>query len=137
MADVASSVLLKLTRHEGDIAVTPIQPSVLRGKRADQVLTELFELLTSRNPGSSDDLARFVQLRSKPQRDTAEEDELRRLEEDLASGLQFGETPFERNVDKAVSLTLDSMLRSAPSQELTHEVKRQLRELFREDKESS
>jgi predicted ATPase len=135
LADVDASTIIKLKRIEEDrIVTTAIDPSELRGKRADQVLTELFELTTSRNPGSSEELARLVKLRSQTSRSKDEETELAALAARLEPAMTFGETEFERKVDEAVTKTLDTLLTQRPDKAFGPEVKRQVQELFREDK---
>jgi len=136
MADVESSGLLRLYKgDEDDVEMEAIEPSRLQGKRADQVLTEFFDLVTSRNPGSSDDLTRYVELRSKPHLDSEENSELAELAERFESLLRFGESEFERTVEEAVSAALDDMLQRPPEEKLSIEAKRQLRELFRDKEE--
>jgi hypothetical protein len=93
------------------------------------VLILLFDLITSRSPGSSQNIPRYAELSSKKDRTEEEEKEFSVLSTQLDPILSFGETDFESNVERAVSNTLDQMLKS-PSKDLDLEVKRQLRELF-------
>jgi hypothetical protein len=119
-----------LKRLDGRIDSDAIDPRELRGKRADQVLTELFELTTTRNPGSSDELVRMVKLRSLSLPSEAETRELADLEARLTPAMKFSETEFERKVDEAVGKTLDALLEEEPRVPFDSEVRRQLRELF-------
>ena len=131
MADVQSAGLLRLYRGDKmEVAVEAIDPRQLDGKRAGEVLTEVFDLVASRNPGSSEDLTRYFELRSKPQRSSDEESELAELGQRFGPLLSFGESEFERTVEDAVATTLEEMLQRPPEREFSIEAKRQLRELF-------
>jgi hypothetical protein len=131
MADVPCGGLIRFVQGEHDqLLVKEVEPRELKGKRADQVLTEYFDLATSRNPGSNRDLERLVQLKSAPSRGPDETRELVELSQQLESSLEFGETELERTVGRAVSEALETMLQRPPSVEFDQEAKRQLRELF-------
>jgi predicted ATPase len=134
MADVQAGALLRLLKGDGDEPkVDVVDTTLLHGMRADQVLTEFFDLTTSRNPGSNEDLDRYVQLRSAKSLKPDEKSELEALAKKMQPGLQSGETEFERTVDRAVSDTLDNLLSKEPAVPLDLETKRKLRELFRGD----
>ncbi len=131
MADVKSAGIVSL-QSDGTNGVTTktIDPSMLQGMRADQVLTDIFNLATSRNPGSSDDLNRYFELRSKSKHNLIEEQELKDLEKKLKNVLEFGENEFERTVDKVVSKGLDDLLQQTPKHQMNARVKHKLRTLF-------
>ena len=107
----------------------------MRGLRADQILaSEAFGLVTTRSIKSTDALVRYTELSGKT-RTSQEEEEFHQLYAQLQESLNFGETPFEQLVEKAVHETLDKLLGQATGfQEnsgiVNFEVKRQLRELF-------
>ncbi len=130
VGDIQSSMLIRLKATdkqtvEGEI----LDKRALRGKRADQILSEVFELFTSRSLGSQDDLARYAELQAK-ERTPDEEQELKQLSEQLQQSLVFGENSFEQEVERAVTQVLEERLRQPPSELLGLEVKRQLREVF-------
>jgi len=135
IVDIENAMLLKLDDENEDNAVTAariINKESLKGKRADQVLSsEAFGLVTTRSPGSEDDLSRYAELSGKAHRTQNEDDELRQLSARLKETLIFGENDFEQVVEKAVSEVLDKLLEKPPSDLLDLETKRQLRELFR------
>ena len=131
MADVKSASLLRLYKGDaGDVEMEIIETDRLQGKRADQVLTEFFDLTTSRNPGSSDDLTRYAELRSKTEIKDEEQMELTNLTRRFDSVLRFGESDIERKVEQAVSSALDELIQRTPEVEFNVEAKRQLRALF-------
>jgi predicted ATP-binding protein involved in virulence len=131
MADVKSSGLLRLIRDDRqEPEAVAVVPSELSGKRADQVLTEFFDLATSRNPGSNADLELYVQLKSLPNRTPAEQQRFEELAARVEPGLQFGETDVERKVVAAVTTALTNLLKQPPPEEFNIEAKRQLRDLF-------
>lgn len=134
MADVNSAALVRLYRDEDDqVQLQNIDPKALAGKRADQVLVEFFDLVASSNPGSSDDLKRFVDLRSMSKRSNIENEELEQLSVRYKSILRFGETEFEQTVEEAVNSALSNLLNRKPDEAFNMETKRQLRELFERD----
>jgi energy-coupling factor transporter ATP-binding protein EcfA2 len=132
IADIDNAMLIKLEEDEnGATTANPIDPRTLRGQRADQVLTSpAFGLVTSRSPGSTDDIARYTELAAK-ERTSEEEDEFNELTRRLEATLSFGETPFEQTVEQAVRKTLDDMLGKTPDKTTEFELKKQLRGLFR------
>jgi len=134
IADIENAMLLKLDDEYEDNTVTAriINKEKLKGKRADQILSsEAFGLVTTRSPGSEDDLSRYAELSGKARRTQNEDDELEALAIHLRETLLFGENDFEQIVQKAVSEVLDRLLEKPPSELLDLETKRQLRELFR------
>ena len=133
IVDIDDSLLVRLQLDDdGTVGKRLIDERSIAGLRADQVLTsEAFGLVTSRNPGSETDLHRYAELLARPDRSTAENTELEKLSEHLGSVLQFGENPFERQVESAVAKTLKKMVLSADPKLLELETKNQLREIFR------
>ncbi len=134
-ADFEDSLVCRLKAHlDGSPELVIIERQELAGLRADQVLTsEAFGLVTSRSPGSEDDLDHFAELRGKAERTAEEEAELKLLSERLDQSLRFGERPFEQEVEAAVDKTLREMNTSADPELLDLETRRQLRELFRSE----
>lgn len=137
VADVESSSLLRLQADaRGRIDLELIEADRVRGKRADQVLTDVFELITSRSPGSNRELEELARLRGLSTRTEAEEQKLAALTEGLQDALDFSDNPVERKVRAAISSALEQMVREGPDQPFDLETKRQLRELFGESKSS-
>ncbi len=139
MADVNSARILRVFSdvETGLIKAESIDPDNLEGMRADQVLTEFFDLVSSRNPGSSDDINRYYSLRAMNSRSIEESNEFNALKERFDSVLEFGESEVERKVERAVLTALQTTLDETPSEAISLESKRQLRELFREGEETS
>lgn len=133
VSDVDSSALLKLYQNpeKKSVEAQLIDPADLRGKRADQILAELFGLVTSRSPGSQGDIARYAELQSKD-RSPEEDQELDDLSNKLQETLVFGENAYEQDVERAVHQALEERLNASPSKLVSFEIKRQLRNLFRE-----
>ena len=130
-ADLDQSILLKLSRIDGQIICDTIAPKALKGQRADQVLTSIFDLSTSKSPGSAGSFPRYVELTNKPSLTPEEAEELVELKKEAAHSTRFGESDLERNVERAVNETLDRMIRKSPDA-MDEEVKRQLKALFDE-----
>jgi len=133
IVDVENSVLLKLEQQpDGSVTVRPIDQSVLRGRRADQILTsEAFDLVTTKNKGSEDDLDRLTELLGKFKRTAQEEEELAELRSSLKGSLQTGQTEVEREVETAVRAVLKERVNNINPELLDFETKKQLKELFR------
>ncbi len=131
-SDLNSNKIIRLTRDNNEIVSESLDASLLKGKRADQILTSVFELTTSRSPKSSTDVQRYSELSSKEKRSYEEQIEFEALEEKISSITSFGETQVEEDVENAVSETLKSII-SNPPKEIDLEVKRQLRELFKKN----
>ncbi|MDJ0840235.1 MAG: AAA family ATPase [Acidobacteriota bacterium] len=130
--DLDHARIWKLEERDGKVEPLSIDPEHLRGKRADQVLTSpAFGMTTTRNVGSTDQLQRFNQLASQHHLSDEERLEYDTLARQLEEALNFGETPLERRVEKAVRRVLNDGSLSERSKALDLETKRQLRELFR------
>ncbi|NAS14342.1 AAA family ATPase [Poritiphilus flavus] len=132
-ADLADSKIISLFKYEGKISYMDIDTKSLRGKRADQILTSVFEMATSRSPGSSHSIQRYYELSNKTSLKKLEKEEYDELKAQLEPIMQFGETDLEQDVKKAVSKVLRDMGRKMTN-ELDFELKKQLKELFEEDK---
>ncbi len=134
IVDIEPSVLLRLKEDENRAVVGQVvSKEMLKGKRADQVLaSDAFGLVTTRSPGSEDDIVRYTELTGKT-RNKDEDNEFQQLSAQLKETLIFGENQFEQFVEKAVSETLEKLLQKPPSELLNLETKRQLRELFRSE----
>ena len=132
--DVRSSQILKLSIMPENKTVLGhlIEPKEVRGKRADQILVELFDLTTSRSTGSQSDLTRYMELLTKD-RDDQEERLFQRLSEHLHETILFGENKYEQEVEKAVREALERRLESPLDPKILNlEIKRKLREVFKE-----
>jgi predicted transcriptional regulator YheO len=81
VADIDESCLLKLERNENnEIKIVTIDQAEIAGKRADQILTShAFDLLTTRNNKSHDDVDKYTELLAKSSLTTEESVELERL----------------------------------------------------------
>ena len=131
LADLDAACLVRFSAgRDSRTEVEHIDPKRLHGKRADQVLADVFELITTRNPGSNHDLDELARLRSLTTRTHDEERELARLEASLREGLDFSQNDVERKVRSAISGTLDKMLQESPVEPFDEETKRQLRDLL-------
>jgi tetratricopeptide (TPR) repeat protein len=126
----ASVSHLDANSESGAMQLTMLNKEHLRGKRADQILaSSAFGLPTSRSPGNTNAVQRYTELQGK-RRTYAEDDELKKLLERLNFDLEAGESEYERAVERAVNEALEHRLKQPPSQTLSLEVKRKLRELF-------
>lgn len=132
--DLAPSTISRLLTisQRGSTSIAMVDKDEIRGKRADQILaSDAFGLVTSRSPGSVNDVERYREL-FKMARNSTEQDEFEKLAARISSNSVFGETEYERAIEEAVSETLEHRLRQPPSEPLDFELKRQLRELFKE-----
>jgi predicted ATPase len=133
IADVDQSMLLKLERNEeNEISLKIIDKEQVAGKRADQVLTsDAFDLYTTRNERSHDDVDRYNKLLSKDPRTENEEAELEQLRSIIQDRFNNGETYTEQLVEKLVEEALQGIITNVPPEMLSVETKKQLQELFR------
>lgn len=132
IVDEEDSLLLKLEQQvNGSIALKVLDKQLLAGKRADQVLTsEAFGLITTRNPGSEDEINRYTALLSKSERTEAEETELQALKLRVQNTLRSGENAVEQMVATAVDETLQNMTQTISLEMLDIETRKQLQQLF-------
>ncbi|MFT4926525.1 MAG: internalin A, partial [Phenylobacterium sp.] len=132
IVDVDAGLLIKLEQTEpGIINQRVIDQSTIMGRRADQILvSDAFGLVTTRNPGSEDLIDRFSTLLGKTQRSEAEQSEFENLSTQLQEALSEGESPIERQIDKAVDDSLKRVLNNVTADSLDEEAKSELRELF-------
>jgi hypothetical protein len=109
IADVDRGMLLKLKRDDllGEIVIQRIDLETIAGKPADRVLTsEAFDLLTTRNDRSHDDVDRYTQLLGKKQRTDDEEAELQRLKPIIKDRFNNGETTAAQIAEEAIDVAL-------------------------------
>ncbi len=132
-SDLEQHKIIRLVNNGSAIVHESIDPKLLQGQRADEVLTSIFELATSRSPGSSFKIQRYFELGSKKNLDKKQREEYEELKDRLDPIISFGENSLEKNVETAVAETLRGMLKST-SKEMDFEVKKQLRELFNDKK---
>jgi predicted ATPase len=132
IVDEEDGLLLKLEQTtDGTIDFKVLDKQLLAGKRADQVLTsEAFGLLTTRNPGSEDEINRYTALLSKVERTEVEEAELQELKLRVQNTLRNGENAVEQMVATAVDETLQSMAQNISPEMLSVETRKQLQQLF-------
>jgi predicted ATP-binding protein involved in virulence len=137
VADIDESCLLKLERNENnEIQIVTIDQTEIAGKRADQILTSpAFDLLTTRNNKSHDEVDRYTELLTKSSPTPAESAELERLQALVESRLTISETPTAREVEKLVNEALQKIAHEYPPAVLDIEVKKQLQALFAADNE--
>lgn len=131
-ADSNESRLVKLFRTEETIDAKRVSNELLRGLRADQVLTtEAFGLATSLSPHASAQRNRFVELAELETRTETEDEELQVLRKTIADRSAIGETPDEiqRELEwrKRLNLLLDYLLTESSEPSL-----RDLRDLLRD-----
>jgi predicted ATP-binding protein involved in virulence len=131
-ADIDQSMLLKLDRQEDNkITGQIIDKREVAGKRADQVLTSnAFDLITTRNERSHDDVDRYTKLLGKKVRSAEEEIELEHLRTIVKERLSNGETPVEQAVEKAVSEVLKNTVSNISPEMLDLETREKLQSLF-------
>ncbi len=131
-SDVENSMLLRLTRGGG---VTSLDKASIAGKRADQILaSEAFGLVTTRSPDSQHEISRYAELLGAHPRNDEQDAELRELKERIVEALSWGENDFERTVEKAVGQALETLVLKAPRELIDLEARRQLREIFKDEK---
>jgi predicted ATP-binding protein involved in virulence len=132
IVDEEDSLLLKLEQTtNGTIDLKVLDKQLLAGKRADQVLTsEAFGLITTRNPGSEDEINRYTALLGKVERTEAEETELQELKLRVQNTLRSGENAVEQMVATAVDETLQGMAQNISPEMLSIETRKQLHQLF-------
>jgi predicted ATP-binding protein involved in virulence len=137
VADIDESCLLKLERDENnEIKVVTIDRSEIAGKRADQILTShAFDLLTTRNNKSHDEIDKYTDLLSKPSLTTDESAELERLQPLVQSRLTISETPTAQKVEQLLEEALKTIAHEYSPAILDIEAKRQLQALFESDDE--
>jgi predicted ATP-binding protein involved in virulence len=137
VADIDESCLLKLERDENnEIKIVTIDRAEIAGKRADQILTShAFDLLTTRNNKSHDEVDKYTELLSKHSLTTEESTELERLQSLVQSRLTISETPIAQQVEKLLEEALKKIVHEYPPAILDIEAKRQLQALFESDDE--
>jgi predicted ATP-binding protein involved in virulence len=137
VADIDESCLLKLERDENnEIKIVKIDQSEIAGKRADQILTShAFDLLTTRNNKSHDEIDKYTDLLSKPSLTPDESAELDRLQPLVQSRLTISETPIAQKVEQLLEEALKKIAHEYPPAILDIEAKRQLQALFESDDE--
>jgi energy-coupling factor transporter ATP-binding protein EcfA2 len=135
IVDEEDSLLLKLEQTvNGSIDLKVLDKQLLAGKRADQVLTsEAFGLLTTRNPGSEDEIDRYTVLLGKIERTEVEETELQELKLRVQNTLRSGENAVEQMVATTVDETLQSMTHNISPERLSLETRKQLQQLFQSE----
>lgn len=130
-ADVPGAILVRLEAVNGHVEAKTLDPAQLAGLRADQILaSEAFDLPTTRNPGSLDDIDRLTELLSKKERNEEEEKRLLELRAKVEKISQVSESPAARQVESALRTTMEKMVSSVDPELLDLEAKRQLRQLF-------
>jgi predicted ATPase len=137
VADIEESCLLKLERDENnEIKIVKIDQSEIAGKRADQILTShAFDLLTTRNNKSHDEVDLYTDLLSKSSLTPDESAELDRLQPLVQSRLTISETPIAQKVERLLEEALKKIAHEYPPAILDIEAKRQLQALFKSDDE--
>jgi predicted ATP-binding protein involved in virulence len=105
--------------------------TALAGMRADQVLVDVFGLVTTRSAGVAALMSRYETLASIPEsaRSGAEQAEFLRLRQQAHTGSSEGESAMKREAERAVSVALERAIVEG-SRELKAEAREQLRELF-------
>jgi predicted ATPase len=137
VADIDESCLLKLERDENnEIKIVTIDQAEIAGKRADQILTSpAFDLLTTRNNKSHDEVDRYTELLTKSSPTPAESAELERLQPLVQNRLTISETPIAQKVEQLLDEALQKIVHEHPHAMLDLEAKKQLQALFESDDE--
>jgi predicted ATP-binding protein involved in virulence len=137
VADIDESCLLKLERDENnEIKIVTINQAEIAGKRADQILTSpAFDLLTTRNNKSHDEVDRYTELLTKSSPTPAESVELERLQPLVQNRLTISETPIAQKVEQLLDEALQKIVHEHPHAMLDLEAKKQLQALFESDDE--
>jgi predicted ATP-binding protein involved in virulence/predicted phosphodiesterase len=133
ISDMSPSGLIKLdySSEKKTVEARHINPARLHGKRADQILTEVFGLTTSRTLGSQEDISLYAELLSKGNKRTAEDNiKLQELSNKIKEEHTSGENAYEQEVEKAVHKVLENQLHSPVDLLYSSEVKHQLRQLL-------
>jgi len=138
MSDIENAKLLKLNLDDhGKVTQKTIQQfsnEELKAKRADQVLTsDAFGLTATSSTSSVSYITRFAELMKK-QRNNKEEQEYKKLRARLQNMYTFGDTEFEIQVEKAVHIALEKILKTKPTEVFDYEIKKQLKEIFKSGK---
>jgi len=132
--DLRNSIIFRLSLDAlQEASGKSIDKRQLEGKRADQILSEAFGLITSRSPGSIDDLNRYGELFYR-KRNSVEEMEFQILIKKLNKSLFIGENTVEQLVEKAVMEVLENTLKNPPSELVTLTAKKKIKELFNREK---
>jgi predicted ATP-binding protein involved in virulence len=137
VADIDESCLLKLERNENnEIQIVTIDQTEIAGKRADQILTSpAFDLLTTRNNKSHDEIDRYTELLAQTSRTDEESNELERLQPIIQGRLTISETPVAQKVEQLLDEALQKIAHEHPPAILDIEAKKQLQALFESDDE--
>jgi predicted ATPase len=137
VADIDESCLLKLERDENnEIKIVKIDRSEIAGKRADQILTShAFDLLTTRNNKSHDEVDRYTELLAKSAPTPDESAELEYLQPLIQSRLTISETPTAQKVEQLLEEALKKIAHEYPPAILDIEAKKQLQDLFADDED--
>ena len=137
VADIDESCLLKLERDENnEIKIVTIDQSEIAGKRADQILTSnAFDLLTTRNNKSHDEVDLYTELLAKSVLTAEESTELERLQPLVQSRLTINETPISQKVERLLDEVLQKIAHEHSPVMLDLESKKQLQALFESDGE--
>ena len=110
--------------------------SIPRRERADQVLTShLFGLDTTRADSVAEDIVRLSKLLSKPDPSLSEQKQIDATRQRLSQELGSEENPFTRTIVDGIRQYLATHaaeeIRKSPSEVVSFEIKRQLRDLMR------
>jgi len=131
VTDFSHSKLLAFKFENGETRVIEEIPS-LQGMSVDQVLSSVaFGLFTTVSVGTVDNIRRFSELMSK-RRNEEEEQEYLTLMKSIEEKSHSGTTEAERQIEKAVTKTLEDMLEIKPPKELELLMKEKLKRLFSE-----
>lgn len=128
--------LALLTRDEKGCSRVHDELNPPRGRRADQVLTSyLFGLTTSGDNATIHKIERYSDLMSRG-RTPEEEEEVQTLRNELDERLGTEETKLQQLVAQSIQKVLEKKLKSSSIDQkaIDYEIKRQLRELFGDNK---
>ena len=120
------------------ISVEEIPPSALRGRRADQILAELFGLWTSKGPESAQAIDRYAALLSQDSLTADEEEEFKGLRDRIQKSHTNQTYRFSEQVEETISKVLDELARNASERiSFEPEVRRQLQQILQDTETAS
>ncbi len=133
--DFVNSQLVEL-EGGNEVDTRTIDKSKLKGMRADQILrSEAFDLPATASPDSVNNVTKYYELKllKKSKRKLTKEEarKLVQLKKQIKVGLEFGDTPFEEEVEKAVQIVLKGLLGRPPSEIHKLAARRKLVEIFK------
>jgi uncharacterized protein (TIGR02646 family) len=111
----------------GKITVTTILPSVETLKTDDILMSELFDLSSSRSTSMSVSVAQYSRLLEKGERTPQEEMAFQRLQSEISAIFAGAITPMQRKVERALTAVMEQLRNGKSGQQLTKDVVAEIR----------